>query len=65
VTPLARHSTVEDDWAEAASAHPHLLEGTGIATGIDMAKLLAAQRDQPADRTAPVSRVASALNAKG
>jgi hypothetical protein len=52
VTPLARHSTVEDDWAEAASAHPHLLEGTGIATGIDMAKLLAAQRDQPTDRTA-------------
>jgi hypothetical protein len=43
---------VEDGWAEAASAHPHLLEGTRIATGVDIPKMLAAQRDQPADRTA-------------
>jgi hydroxymethylglutaryl-CoA lyase len=44
----------------------YMLEGMGIATGVDMAKLLAATNDisrllgRP-----PVSRVASALNAKG
>jgi len=44
----------------------YMLEGMGIATGVDMARLLAATNEisrllgRP-----PVSRVASALNAKG
>jgi hydroxymethylglutaryl-CoA lyase len=42
-----------------------MLEGMGIKTGVDMEKLLAATNEITAliDRT-PVSRVASALNAK-
>jgi hydroxymethylglutaryl-CoA lyase len=43
----------------------YMLEGMGIKTGVDMEKLLAATNEITAliDRT-PVSRVASALNAK-
>jgi hydroxymethylglutaryl-CoA lyase len=43
----------------------YMLEGMGIATGIDMAKLLAATNDvSKLIGRPPVSRVASALNAK-
>jgi hydroxymethylglutaryl-CoA lyase len=42
-----------------------MLEGMGIATGVDMNKLLAATNTISAlIGRAPVSRVASALNAK-
>jgi hydroxymethylglutaryl-CoA lyase len=44
----------------------YMLEGMGIATGVDMAKLLAATNEiSRLIGRPPVSRVASALNAKG
>ena len=44
----------------------YMLEGMGISTGVDMAKLLAATNDvSRLLGRSPVSRVASALNAKG
>jgi hydroxymethylglutaryl-CoA lyase len=43
-----------------------MLEGLGIATGVDIPKLLAATNSvSRLIKRAPVSRVASALNAKG
>jgi hydroxymethylglutaryl-CoA lyase len=44
----------------------YMLEGMGIATGVDMSKLVAASNaiGRLIGRT-PVSRVAAALNAKG
>jgi len=44
----------------------YMLEGLGVATGVDMAKLVAATNDvSKLIGRPPVSRVASALNAKG
>jgi hydroxymethylglutaryl-CoA lyase len=44
----------------------YMLEGMGIATGVDMAKLVAASNDiGRLIGRAPVSRVAAAINAKG
>jgi len=44
----------------------YMLEGTGISTGVDMTKLVAASNDiSRLIGRAPVSRVAAAINAKG
>jgi hypothetical protein len=53
---------VEDGWAEAASAHPHLLDGTRIATGVECRSCWRRNEISRLIGRPPVSRVASALN---